>query len=77
MAKDWVERVFTGILIVSILAIHFFIGDFLFGRHEVETYTVDCEVLTKCVKDGKVAIFHSEMMTYTGIASLSMKCGGN
>lgn len=30
-----------------------FIGDFLFGRHEVETYTVDCEVLTKCVKDGE------------------------
>ena len=52
MAKDWVERVFTGILIVSILAIHFFIGDFLFGRHEVETYTVDCEVLAKYVKDG-------------------------
>lgn len=71
------ERVFTGILIVSILAIHFFIGDFLFGRHEVETYTVDCEVLTKYVKDGKVAIFHSEMMKYMGIASLSMKCGGN
>ncbi len=53
MAKDWVERVLTGILIVSILAIHFFIGDFLFGRHEVETYTVDCEVLTKYVKDGE------------------------
>lgn len=51
MAKDWVERVLTGILIVSILAIHFFIGDFLFGRHE--------------------------MMTYTGIASSSMKCGRN
>lgn len=53
MAKDWVERVLTGILIVSILAIHFFIGGFLFGRHEVETYTVDCEVLTKYVKDGE------------------------
>lgn len=53
MAKDWVERVLTGILIVSILAILFFIGDFLFGRHEVETDTVDCEVLTKYVKDGE------------------------
>lgn len=31
----------------------FFIGDFLFGRHEVETDTADCEVLTKYVKDGE------------------------
>ena len=53
MKRDWVERLLTGILIFAILAVHFFLGDFLFGRHEVETYTVDCEVLTKYVKDGE------------------------
>lgn len=53
MKRDWVERLLTGILIFAILAVHFFLGDFLFGRHEVETYTVDCEVIAKYVKDGE------------------------